>query len=276
MTDEALPIEGAAPAPPEKRPMDESLWPFINKARRRHEKRPPNPGVKIEDAGRQRWRFGATHGDFEAWELQVYDAFGTRSEAACHTFLSQLAALCMGEPDYGPIGWTPDEMELNAALNMVSGIRPRNEMEAALAAQMVAVHLMTMRVSAQAMKWGQADERSMATAGRLARTFAQQAEAMAKLKGRTGKQKISVRYERHNHQHEHKHLHAGDGGGSDFGGRPHESNRRADRVATMEHETCGAMPSPHAPENGVPVPRHARARAVPNPRGRNGVGGTEG
>jgi len=44
-------------------------------------------------------------------------------------------------------------------------------------------------------------------AGKLVRTFVMQTDALARLKGRTGKQTIKVRYERHDHQH----VHVGEG-----------------------------------------------------------------
>jgi hypothetical protein len=121
-------------------------------------------------------------------------------------FLDQLAQLCtLVRNESGNL--VPSELELNAALNIVSGVHPRNEMEAALAAQMVAVHFMTMRVASQTLHTNWTVARTTAIAGKLARTFAMQSDALARLKGRTGKQTIKVRYERHDHRH----VHVGEG-----------------------------------------------------------------
>ena len=100
---------------------------------------------------------------------------------------------------------SPDEAELNMILNLVVGIKPKNEMQAALAAQMVAVHLMTMKLAEHSLMHSQAIAPQMAAvAGKLARTFALQTETLAKLQGRvTTRQKITVRYENHEHQHVH-------------------------------------------------------------------------
>ena len=208
----------------------------------------------------------------EAWHVQLIDAFGTRSTSTFWTFIDQLAGLCFGEPDYGPKGWCPDEAELNAAINMVSGTRPRNEMEAALAAQMVAVHLMTMKLSAKALRNTYDEPKTAAAAGKLARTFAMQCETMAKLKGRAGKQRITVKYERHNHHHDHKHIHAEiDGGVSENFGRPHEPTRSAGGVPTIEHEPGPALSGPDATRDALPMPCDKGASAVSNPRRRERV-----
>jgi hypothetical protein len=263
----------------EKPPMDPDVRPFIEEARARHLRRPPNPGVVVENAGPQRWRFGSPHRELDPWQIQIVDAFGTRSALAAQVFLDQLATLCMGEPSYGPNGWQPDELQLNFALNLVSGMRPRNEAEAALAAQMVAVHFMTMQLSARALRNPYGDPRTAALAGKLARTYAMQAETMAKLKGKAGKQRITVRYERHNHHHEHQHLHAeGAGGTSDFGGQPQgptgraRGRRGADGVQAIEHAERPSVPCQDAARDALPVSGDTGAGAMSDTRGRERIG----
>lgn len=135
----------------QKPPMPANLEPIAAKARERHKKRHANPGVAIEKVTVHGYRLASPHSDTEAWQAMVCDALGTRSEATALQFLFQLTQLCeqVWHPDDETGGgeWVPDECELNMILNMVSSIKPRNEMEAALAAQMVAVHLMTMSVA---------------------------------------------------------------------------------------------------------------------------------
>ncbi len=129
--------------------MPVNLEPLAEKARERHRKRHANPGVavEVEKVTPAAYRLASPHSDTEAWQAMVCDALGTRSEATALTFLYQLTELCDRDwhPDDEAGGgeWVPDECELNMILNMVASIKPRNEMEAALAAQMVAVHLMT-------------------------------------------------------------------------------------------------------------------------------------
>ena len=159
-----------------------------------------------------------------------------------HTFLSQLNALCGRDYWDGEAKqWRIDENEFSATLALVNTIKPRNEMEAALAAQMVAIHLLTMKVTARAIR-DDYDTRMASTAGKLARTFAMQ---MAELRnGRTRKpttrQSIKVRKELHQHVHYHD-----DRGARESGGQPHG---RAARAA----DKCTALPSPQP--GGEPVP----------------------
>lgn len=174
----------------------------IDKARKRHLARAFNPGVAVEPAKRG-YRLGSPHRDREAWEVQILDAFGTRSVSVAMVFLDQLAALC--RPASGVDGqWAPNEIDLNAMVAMVTGMKPRNEIEAALAAQMVAIHILTARILGEAASIdGWVNPEKAALAAKMAKTFAQQCDTMHRIKGRGGKQSIRVRYEKHTHQHVH-------------------------------------------------------------------------
>jgi hypothetical protein len=212
-----------------KEPFPEMLRAFIDEARQRHRQRPASPGVNVEPVA-DGYRLESPHRDLEAWAVQICDSFGTRSYSTFSIFLDQLAQLCTLVRDKnGEL--VPSELELNAALNIVSGVRPRNEMEAALAAQMVAVHFMTMRVASQALHTNWTDPRTTAIAGKLARTFAMQSDAMTRLKGRTGKQTIRVRYERHDHRH----VHVGEGG-AEKGTQGEAPCAPRDQSRALEHQ----------------------------------------
>lgn len=73
-----------------KPPFNEADRPFVEKARARHRRRPPNPGVLMREEVDGLWRIEPPHRDREAWEVMVCEAFGTRSESAAWTFLDQL------------------------------------------------------------------------------------------------------------------------------------------------------------------------------------------
>ncbi len=106
--------------------------------------------------GHNGYRLECPHRDLEGWAVQICDAFGTRSYSTFSVFLDHLSQLCSLErSENGDL--VPSELELNAALNIVSGVRPRNELEAALAAQTCAVHLMTMKTASQALRNGRID-----------------------------------------------------------------------------------------------------------------------
>ena len=205
-------------------------------------KRPHPPGIMLEPAGIDREHWTAPHNDGSLWTLQLADAFGTRSKAVISTFLAQLELLCGRNIwDEEAHQWRVDENQFSGALAIINSVKPRNEMEAALAAQMVAVHLLTMKVAARAIRY-EYDTRTAATASKLARTFTMQMDALDKARGkrRTTRQSIKVTKE----LHQHVHYHRGDG---ENGGQPHE--RDAEAI-----DQCTALPSPEQGGQTVPLP----------------------
>lgn len=229
---------------------------------------PLHPGVISEGRRNKRgastsWLVGSPHNDESLWILQLVEALGTRSNALIGSFLEQLAALCpeVWDEDYQEL--KIDEGEWNAVLALVADHQPENSAQAALAAQMAATHLLTMRLSAQALNRGHMIYKDdAALASKLARTFAIQCEAMQALKGksRTANQSIHVHKETHQHVHHH-------GGGGDFGRQSHgpaESSRtiEASEAVWSEEPRRDALPSPsRAGERAVPVPRGKSGRA---------------
>jgi len=127
-------------------------------------------------------------------------------------------------------------------------------MQAALAAQMVAVHLMMMEVSERCLRtYKCADPHLLSAASKLARTFAIQSETLAKLQGRkTSRQKITVSYERHEHKHMHVH-----GGEKENGGQPHAQDGDAPVAALLGEVTAGPA---------VSITGRPRQDRVPNAR----------
>ena len=144
--------------------------------------------------------------------LALGEAFGTRSKAVITLFLRQLEALCSLENwDEAAKQWRLDENEFSAALAMVNAIKPRNEMEAALAAQMVSVHLMQMKCAARAILF-EHDTQTAAVAAKLARTFVMQTQALQSLRGRSKTARQSIKVTKELHQHVHYHDDRGIGG----------------------------------------------------------------
>jgi hypothetical protein len=187
----------------------------------RTQRRPLSPGVLYEQDG-EHFHPTAPHNDIGLWELQIFDAFGTRSRSVVKTFLEQLRRLVPEVWVEEAQVWKPDETQLNAALAMVADIQPRNVIEGALAAQMVAVHWMQMRLSALACnRFGQTGAaQDAAMAGKLARTFAIQLETLVKLRGKQKASRQTIRVRKELHQHVHYHDHRGDG---EIDGQPHET-----------------------------------------------------
>jgi hypothetical protein len=201
---------------------------------------PASPGVMQEARG-EGWVTASPHADTDLWELQLADAFGTRSISLIRTFTAQLRALSPEDWDEDARRWKASETEWNALLALVADHRPANAAQAALAAQMGAIHLMTMRMSAQALNNGyMVLEKDATIAGKLARTYAMQCETMAMLKGkeRTAKQSIAVTRESHHHQHIHVH-------------------RGGEKNDDQSHATDGGRPCPDAavePSRGTALP----------------------
>jgi hypothetical protein len=90
-------------------------------------------------------------------------------------------------------GQTVDEQQLNFMLAMVTGIEPRDQLEAMLAAQMAAVHNATMTFARRlnhVENIGQQDGAERAF-NKLARTFACQLQALKAYRS-TGQQHVTV------------------------------------------------------------------------------------
>ena len=234
-----------------KPPMPETHRAFVAKVRKRVLKRRPSAMIEVDEVNGNPCMAPA-HSDRAAWELQLLDAFGTRSPAVAKVFLDQLSRLCRPNPVDGQPMLREDE--LNAMVSIVSGVRPTNEIQAALAAQMVAIHLLTMRAAVHALRNEEWLNPAMAAVtGKLARTFSQQCEALARLKGKVGKQTIKVQYERHDHQH----VHVGEGV-AEIGGQALAPSR----LPLGEHGTGPALPSPHANGRALSGTRRERQGAL--------------
>lgn len=169
--------------------------------------RPLSPGVMLEPMG-EGWKVTAPHNDADLWELQLADAFGTRSHSVMTVFLRDLRKLCPQAWDEDLKRWKDSEVDLNAALAMVNDWQPENVAQASLAAQMVATHWMVMRLSAQALNNGHmVMEKDAALASKLSRTFAAQCETMMLLQGKKVPVRQTIRVEKTLRQEVHYHDH---------------------------------------------------------------------
>jgi hypothetical protein len=205
--------------------------------------RPIPPNIILEPAGFDEERWTAPHSDRDLWTLQLADAFGTRSRAVISTFMRQLEALCRPNHwDDDAKQWRLDEHEYSAVLGIVASAKPRNELEAAQVAQMVAIHLLTMKVAARAIRF-EYDTRTAAVSAKLARTFTLQMEALQTGRRRkpAARQTITVRKE--THQHVHYHDNRGAAG-----------NERQPQGRTISAaDKCAALPSPDEGGNVLPL-----------------------
>lgn len=180
-------------------------------AEKRARARPYPPGVILEPAGMDAEHMTAPHGDTGLWSLQLGEAFGTRSRAVLETFMQQLKALCgQSHWDEEAKRWRIDEHEFSALLAIINAAKPRNEIEAMLVAQMAAIHLLQMKVTARAIKYDD-DTRTAETAAKLAKAFALQFQTLREAKGRRRTVRQQIKVSRETHHHQHVHVHRGEG-----------------------------------------------------------------
>jgi hypothetical protein len=135
-------------------------------------------------------------GNASSHRIRQLDAFGTPSTDFASHSIGWLAAVARQHGNS-----IPTEKELNAALAVVDGVRPENEIEAMLAMQMFAAHEAAMEMI-QRMRQAttmEAMQHYSTIATKMMRTYTTQVEALAKMR-RGGNQTVRV---------EHVHVHAG-------------------------------------------------------------------
>lgn len=284
---EPVPNEPSKPEPKRKRrpkkPMPPVLKGMAEKAVSRHKRRPATPEMMVKGEF-ERWEFDCPYlqSDRDDWQALLFDAFATRSAATFNMFMTQLAELCPKQWTPEEREWRPDATHLSAAIQIVGGQRPRNEAEACLAAQMVAIHFATMKLGGMVARTSWPDERTVATLTRAARTYAMQIDTMDRLKrgrrGRTSKQTIIVKHEKHVHNHQHVHFE--EGGVPNFGGRAHAAKEGIEYVRTIDgagkSEERAALPSPDEAGGTVPLTRLQGQEGVPDARRGSGKRRSEG
>jgi hypothetical protein len=118
----------------------------------------------------------------------LMDALGTRDWDFLEGFLMQLA-------DAGSKGRKVDGRTLNFMLSVVKGVKPRDQVEALLAAQMAAVHtaMMTFACRLADVKTIPQQDSAERAFNKLARTFAAQVEALKRYRSR-GDQTVRVEH----------------------------------------------------------------------------------
>jgi hypothetical protein len=88
-----------------------------------------------------------------------------------------------------------DEGALNFLLAVIKGVKPKDQLEAMLSAQMAAIHMATMRFAQQLSQVGTIPQQDSAerALNKLARTFTTQIEALKRYRS-GGEQKVTVQH----------------------------------------------------------------------------------
>ena len=127
-----------------------------------------SPNLKVLDDGRT---FKPNHQNALAGQLLLMEAVGTTNYDFYNGLLAQLANAARR-------GGEVHEGELNFLLSVVKGIKPRDQLEAMLAAQMAAIHSLAMRLAGQLARCETIQQRDSTerALNKLLRTFATQME----------------------------------------------------------------------------------------------------
>jgi hypothetical protein len=162
----------------------------------RHETRASRVAIDISQS-EGKLSISPTHSDITGWQTRLSDALGTSSHAFVDIELARL--LTVFRDRAGMI----DARAVNAALAVIDGLKPQNEIEAMLALHMALTHGLVMKLAraSTAVKLKRYCNRDSAalTLSRLQRAFTTQMDALSNMR-RGGRQKVTV---------EHVHVHEG-------------------------------------------------------------------
>jgi hypothetical protein len=130
------------------------------------------------------------HTDFDGFVAHFMQTFGTASL----DFASRQVALLV--PIVSVPDQAPDEGDVNAALAFIGGQQPRDELEAAMAVQMVCTHETALLMIKRAVRSPliEQQERYVNMATKLQRAMATQIETMKRYRS-TGEQTIRVQHQ---------------------------------------------------------------------------------
>jgi hypothetical protein len=196
----------------------------IKKARKRTKARAPRIAMHIKDPGTGVPTLYPDHSDEEGHQYRLADAFGTRSLQFVYSMLKGLGHATADHSlnlDFSPA--SPDQVAFNAALAVIDGVRPKDEIEAMLAAHMAVTNIVLLELVARTRgsiaghRYEGNGIKRLDVLGNLTtkfmRTYTMQVEALAR-KRRKGQQNIMV-----------KHVHVYAGGQAVVGNLSHREGR---------------------------------------------------
>jgi hypothetical protein len=163
----------------------------LSRQAERSEAEAPAPRVRIDGSSKvaASWLdLRLDHPDVEIGRKLLAEALGSTSDDFVDGLIAQL--INATSP-----GQQLSESNLNFALSVIKNIRPNDQVEAMLAAQMVAVHMATMRLARQLAhvdNLPQLDSNERAF-NKLARTYTTQMEALKRYRT-GGEQKVTVQH----------------------------------------------------------------------------------
>jgi hypothetical protein len=207
----------------------------IKKAKKRTKGRAPSIDMHIEDRGTGAPVVYPAHSDDEGHMYRLADAFGTRSRQFVCWMLKGLGNATEDHSlDYDFSPGSPNQLAFNSALAVIDGVRPKDEIEAMLAAQMAVTNIVLLELVARTRgsianhKYEGDGIKRLDVLGNLTtkfmRTFTMQVEALER-KRRKGDQNIRV-----------KHVHVYAGGQAVVGNVNHRRGRGYRKNDQQAHE----------------------------------------
>jgi hypothetical protein len=218
----------------------------IEKARKRTKARAPRIAMHVEDRGTAGIVVYPGHFDDEGHMYRLADAFGTRSRQFVYSMLNGLGKATEDHSldcDFSP--GSPNQLKFNAALALIDGVRPQDEIEAMLAAHMAVTNIVLLELVARTRgsiaghRYEGDGIKRLDVLGNLTnkfmRTYTMQVEALTR-KRRKGEQNIRLK---------HVHVHAGEqaivGNVSHRGGRGTAKNEQRAYERAQEKPTTRAI-----------------------------------
>jgi hypothetical protein len=185
----------------------------------RHRKRPPRVAVNIRQSENAAVGISPTHSDGEGWQTRLKDALGTSSSDFVDIEMARLMTIFRDRA--GVI----DARAVNAALAVIDGLKPQNEIEAMLALQMAVTHGLAMMFSARLYSGAtetipQQDSAAL-TLSRLQRAFTTQMDSLSNMR-RGGRQVV-------------EHVHVYPGGQAIVGNVTHTGRGVSDENGGQTH-----------------------------------------
>lgn len=204
---------------------------------------------KRESKAKEVLAIGPRHSDENGASYTLVDAFATTSEYYTSESLLQLAEMSIA-------GGAVSNDKVNAKLALLGAIAPQNELEAALALQMIATHDLSMMMLARTKNAAHLDGLreygNMAT--KLSRTFTAQMKALSDWR-RGGEQVV-------------RHVHVYEGGQAVVAETINVGGPTNAITGDQCHAPFSALPRPHQVRDAVPRSSGEGSQSLPNARGK--------
>jgi hypothetical protein len=247
----APPDDRPAPAPPKYVPTRQEKA-ALERFKKLESERPPAPHVNVEQQSSNPEGFSFDHVNKGVSLTLLSEAIGT----ADPDFLAGMFTQLLSAASHGG---KISEIELNFLLSTIKDIKPRDQLESMLAAQMGVVHMSIMTFNRRLENAATIPQQDSALNGfiKLMRTFAGHVEALKRYRT-GGEQKVTV-----------QHVNVGEGGQAIVGNITTQSSR-----AASPSQAADAAPTlTHSAEAPMPLVRETVASPVAKPKKRkNGRG----